>query len=305
MLTNRIGYVPALASRIRQRQKAAPPSASTLQTEINLKGILVGNGLFNDVLQRKGFYELACVRDFGGEGKRFLNLTMCEEMLQSSERCTDLGERCMASNRDTDICSATSSYCTEHLVGMITRVGLSPYDIRAPCYKDEEGGKLCMAPTTLYDWLNKTEIRQRLNVDKTAKYLPVNYELEMAFQANGEIGYPSDLLLTELLEDEVPVLIYVGNMDWYCNAPGMRYLVDGLAWHGQAAFRSLPYQDMYLVAEGSGESGGSGSNQTLWGFHKKYEELSFFEIDGAGHMAPADKGRETKELVYRWMAGML
>ncbi|OGM47807.1 hypothetical protein ABOM_003342 [Aspergillus bombycis] len=70
-----------------------------------------------------------------------------------------------------------------------------------------------------------------------------------------------------------------------------------LRWEGTGAFRKLPFEKLYLAA--GNEHGQS------WGYHKRYRQLSFFEIAGAGHMAPADKPAETLEMVQRWMAGEL
>ncbi|KAF3023097.1 hypothetical protein E8E14_013385 [Neopestalotiopsis sp. 37M] len=288
-------YVPALASRISDRQK----SLNGVQLKINLQGIMVGNGLFDDVVQRRGFYELACVHDFEGPGSRFLNASDCDEMLEHSQRCEALSVLCKESDGDVSICEASNTFCRKHIVGMIDRTGRSPYDIRQHCYEDDEGGELCMAPSTLHEWLNTTEVRKRLHVDDAAAYLPLNYDVEQAFADNGEVGYPSDFLLNELLDKhQLRTLIYVGNKDWYCNAPGTRYLVDGLAWRGQAGFRALPYTEMFLEPEDV-------DKRSTWGFHKKFDELSFFEIDDAGHMAPKDKARETREMVFRWINGEL
>ncbi|ETS76923.1 hypothetical protein PFICI_10797 [Pestalotiopsis fici W106-1] len=288
-------YVPALASRIYDRQKISNHD----QVKINLQGILIGNGLFNDVLQRRGFYELACVQEFGAPGKKFLNASDCDEMLVHSQRCEDLSILCKESDGDTVVCGASNSFCRKHIVGMIDRTGRSPYDIRQHCYEDDEGGELCMPPSTLHEWLNTTEVRRQLHVDDAASYIPLNYDLEQAFGNNGEIGYPSDFLLNNLLDKhQLRTLIYVGNRDWYCNAPGTRYLADSLAWHGQAAFRALPYAEMFLEPQHA-------ESRSTWGFHKKHEQLSFFEIDDAGHLAPKDKPRETREMVFRWINGEL
>ena len=310
-------YVPALAARIHEHQQRAFLTRYQ-PVNINLKGILVGNGLFNDAIQRRGFYELGCVRKFGYHGHHFLNATTCEEMLAHGQRCEDLSFRCAESDGDTEICGASNAFCRKHVVGMIGRTDRSPYDIRAHCYTEEEGGKLCMPASTLYNWMNQSYVRQGMNVDDTSLYQPINFELEADFEANGEVGYPSHFFLNDLLDQGLRVLIYVGNMDWYCNAPGMRYLVDSLQWHGQAAFRALPYKKMFLstkpidpgmasILGGDHEvpAGDEHAASHFWGYHKKHDQLSFFELDDAGHMVPADKPRETREMLLRWIAGDL
>jgi carboxypeptidase C (cathepsin A) len=41
--------------------------------------------------------------------------------------------------------------------------------------------------------------------------------------------------------------------------------------------------------------------KTLWAYHKKFNQLSFFEVVDSGHMALADKLAEILEMLQRWM----
>jgi len=81
------------------------------------------------------------------------------------------------------------------------------------------------------------------------------------------------------------VLIYVGNKDWYCNAPGTRHLVDALIWHGTAAFRAQPFQRY--------------QDSTV--YIKAWDLLTFVEIDGAGHMAPFDQPEIALGMMLDWI----
>lgn len=95
--------------------------------------------------------------------------------------------------------------------------------------------------------------------------------------------------LTDPLAQEIDVLVYVGNKDWYCNAGGMRYWVNHLPWRLLARFRS-PHEEPWVTAEG------------VWaGSRKCYDRLTFVEVFDAGHMVPMDKGPEAVSLVNWWM----
>lgn len=271
----------------------------------------------NVTVQRRGFHELGCTGGIVGP-EPLLDVGSCREMVDNTPKCEELEAACDSSGHDLELCKISNTFCTQHMSGLIKRTGRNPYDIRKRCIPDEEGGENCMKDSDLTSWLNSTRVKNAFGVDSNVTFKPVNYELEAAFDANGEIGYPSDFLVTRLLDAGVRVLIYAGNMDWLCNAPGMRHLVDSLQWSGRDTFRFLPFSKMYLGDEtGNIGHGNAGVQQAmrfsrqsahelrLWGYHKKFNLLSFFEVDDAGHMAPGDKPREVLALIQKWHQGIL
>lgn len=114
--------------------------------------------------------------------------------------------------------------------------------------------------------------------------------------------------IAQLLERGIRVLIYVGTYDMACNwvclislisdwrhpnsvlfmQVGNERMTLALEWSGQEAFVSQPMRDWFV-------------NDIVVGRTRSWKGLTFATIDGAGHMAPADKPKESLEMVKRWL----
>lgn len=90
----------------------------------------------------------------------------------------------------------------------------------------------------------------------------------------------------------------------------MRMLVDSLVWQGQAKFRALDYQKLSMpISPQAFQFPSQGiigmKHDSTFGFHKRYSHLSFFEVEGAGHMVPADKPEKSLLMLQMWVNGLL
>lgn len=296
-------YVPSLGARlIRSNTAALDKLASSTSHRkrggFNLKGIMVGNGLMDQTVQRRGFYEMGCTMPSGP----IFNETQCRDLAEHLPRCEKLEEACRDSGYDLLVCGVSDAFCQKHQWNIIVQTSRNPYDVRIDC--DEDPDQCADPPAGLLEWFNSPEVIAGLGIDAGA--LPVkslNMDLNADFQKSGEIGYPSHQWVTELLEQGVEVLIYAGNTDWLCTAPGMRYLVDSLAWSGNAAFRALPYETVREPCrEDEGEDAACDADRRVWGFRKSHRNLAFMEIDGAGHLTPGDQPEVALDMVLSWMA---
>lgn len=91
----------------------------------------------------------------------------------------------------------------------------------------------------------------------------------------------------------IRVLIYVGDKDWFCHASGMRRLVDeGLTWNDKPLFRMRRLAPWYSGAKPAG-------------VFKSLEPLTYAEIAEAGHMAPYDQPEATLTLINSFIRGHL
>lgn len=314
--------MPALAARIVNAAASSDTSVTIapynkMDIKINLQGIMIGNGLMNVTIQRRGYYELGCTSGpFGTEP--LLDANSCAKIADVMPTCEALESACALSHLDLEVCKFSNIYCHDHVAAQISNTDRYPYDLRRRCKLEDDGSLECEQPSTHESWMNSSLIRKAFGVDEAATYIPLNYEMEADFDANGEIGYPSDFLINELLGAKIRVLIYVGNMDWFCNAPGMRLLVDSLEWSGQEIFKSLPFRSMDWLSESDIflkwvqmrmqqpiASVRSWSESKLWGYHKKFDMLSFFEVDQAGHAAAGHRPQEVMELINRFISGDL
>ncbi|XP_072847045.2 retinoid-inducible serine carboxypeptidase isoform X1 [Pogona vitticeps] len=84
----------------------------------------------------------------------------------------------------------------------------------------------------------------------------------------------------ELLEANVNVTVYNGQLDLIVPTMGQEAWIRKLKWPKLKKFSAQRWQPLYACPE---------STQTA-AFHKSYDNLDFFWILKAGHMVPADQG---------------
>lgn len=191
-------YVPALGAHIQRRRTealarlAASTSDYTL-SDIKLRGIMVGNGLMNQAVQRRGFFEMGCER----EGA-FLNASQCEIAQKVGPRCELLEEACIQSGFDRSVCNLSDSVCQAGGWLLINQTPRSMYDVRTNCESDPD--RCEDPPSSLVRWLNSTEVRSELGVDPTAGCNPDSEQVAKDFAKSGEVGYPSHQWITEILD---------------------------------------------------------------------------------------------------------
>lgn len=69
---------------------------------------------------------------------------------------------------------------------------------------------------------------------------------------------------------------------------GNERMTLSLEWSGQKSFISQPMHNWLVDGKIVGKA-------------RSWKGLTYATIDGAGHMAPADKPKETFEMVKRWI----
>ncbi|KAL1903420.1 hypothetical protein Sste5346_000046 [Sporothrix stenoceras] len=281
-------WVPRLAERILDRETsglsqvvASTTSTSSVFAPIQLRGVLLGNTQVEQADQWKGFYDTGCTG-----AQPLFNATACTHIQLQAARCESLLPVCDRMHYDQALCAAVLQYCREESVFFIVEAGLNPYDFRRTC--DPERFPNCYQ--SLVDaeiYMSSERVRRGLGLSIHSDDRPFvleNYELSVAFTQNGDVGTSTSDAVRYLLDKDIPVLIYVGNKDWFCNAAGTRYWVNNMPWHGLAPFRAAPEQPWYYDGQQAGWS-------------KSYKNLKFVEVFDAGHMVPMDKGAEAVAMV--------
>ncbi|KAL4788876.1 Alpha/Beta hydrolase protein [Aspergillus venezuelensis] len=290
-------WVPALATTILQSQTLeealavqglgleSSVSRFTGGPAINLKGIIVGNGLIRQSIQNRGFFETACSGP--------------ESLFEPSE-CLDWAPRAMWCEKNLGICESkgmTSSDCklAEKKCSAISAVILeqkhrNPYDFRREC---ADPPKCYSELYHIDEYLNRTDIKEAMGVEDHLSFAGLSNEVLQKWDDLGDLWRPSDKHVNYLLNSGIRVLIYAGDKDLYCNTAGMRLLVDhGLNWYGQPfiQFRELmPWYNENKVA----------------GRWKSFEPLTYAEIAGGGHLAPFDKPQASLNLINSWIKGQM
>ncbi|KZS95435.1 serine carboxypeptidase [Sistotremastrum niveocremeum HHB9708] len=261
---------------------------------INLKSLLIGNGVTDEFRMIPSYYEMQCTP---ASVDPVLDISSCITMKTALPRCQKwLKESCLDSF-DTISCSAAYSFCSTHLMAPLEATGRNPYDISKPC---EDRSALCY-PVTKYirDYLNDPETRKLLGVSpalENVTFSSCNMAVGAGFRSNMDIirGH-TPYYLENLLDRGIKVLIYVGTYDWICNWVGNEAMVDALEWHGASDFKDQKLK-AWSTIKGQEVSSPAGKVKSSGG-------LTFLTIEGAGHMVPYDKPAEALEMVTRWVHG--
>ncbi|KAL9050228.1 MAG: hypothetical protein Q9162_006763 [Coniocarpon cinnabarinum] len=269
-------YIPVFAHEI----------LSHKNRNINLKSVLIGNGLTDGLTQYDYYRPMAC-----GEGgwPAVLDPSECQSMDNALPRCKSLIQNCYDSESVWS-CVPASIYCNNALIGPYQRTGRNPYDVREPC-KD---GNLCYSEIGwISDYLNKPAVMKALGAE-VSTYEGCNFDINRNFLFQGDWMKPYHRLVPKILEQEVPVLVYAGDADFICNWLGNLAWTEHLAWPGKKAYNQAAMED--LVVEGDKEHSKIGSVKSAGNF-------TFMRLHAGGHMVPHDQPLASLEMVNRWLSG--
>ena len=186
-------YIPVFASEILSHKKR----------NINLKSVLIGNGLTDGYTQYEYYRPMACG---GSVWPRVLPESECKSMDNALPRCQSLIENCYNSDSVWS-CVPASIYCNNAMIGPFQRTGYNVYDVRGKC---EDSSNLCYAALgPISEWLNKREVREALGAEVDS-YDSCNFDINRSFLFQGDWMQPFHRLVPGLLE-QIPVLIYAGD----------------------------------------------------------------------------------------------
>ena len=182
-------YIPVFTSEI----------LSHKNTNINLKSVLIGNGLTDGLTQYEYYRPMAC-----GDGgwPAVVDESQCQAMDNALPRCQSLIGSCYNSE-SVWTCVPAAVYCNNAIIGPYQRTGQNPYDVRVPC-KD---GSLCYEQLGwISKWLNKPEVMEALGAEVDS-YDGCNFDVNRNFLFAGDWMMPFHRLVPEILE-RLPILIY-------------------------------------------------------------------------------------------------
>ncbi|KIY47803.1 alpha/beta-hydrolase [Fistulina hepatica ATCC 64428] len=275
-------YLPEFAAQVYDQnaqliQAGIPP--------INLTSVMIGNGLSDLYSMIPSYWDMTCT---AASIPPILDIATCVRMRTMIPRCETWMKDACLNKFDSVECAAAVGVCGDVFSRM------NPYDISREC----EGGlseSLCYPVTkVISSFLDRSDIRAQLGVDPavSTNFTSCSAKVATAFGTTLDSFYPSTGHIEALLERGVHILLYVGSYDWICNWVGNDRMARALQWSGQAAFAAAPFSDWRIDGVPAGKirsvEGGL---------------LTFATIDGAGHMVPYDKPKESLEMLQRWMKG--
>ena len=183
-------YIPVFTSEILSHKKR----------NINLKSVLIGNGLTDGLTQYQYYKPMAC-----GEGgwPAVLDASECQAMDNSYPRCASLIENCYNSE-SVWTCVPASIYCNNAMIGPYQRTGQNVYDVRGKC---EDSSNLCYSEMGwISSYLNKKEVQKALGAE-VSNYESCNFDINRNFLFQGDWMMPFHRLVPGILA-EIPVVIY-------------------------------------------------------------------------------------------------
>ncbi|EKD20552.1 uncharacterized protein L3040_004158 [Drepanopeziza brunnea f. sp. 'multigermtubi'] len=266
-------YIPVFTSEILSHKKR----------NINLKSVLIGNGLTDGLTQYEYYKPMAC-----GEGgyPAVLDSGECQAMENALPRCQSLIQSCYDSESVWS-CVPASIYCNNAMIGPYQKTGQNVYDIRGQC---EDTSNLCYSALGwISEFLNKAEVQKELGVE-VSSYDSCNFDINRNFLFQGDWMQPFHRLVPGILE-QIPVLIYAGDADFICNWLGNQAWTEALEWPGQKAFNKAEIKDIKL------------DNGDKYGKIKNSGNFTFLQIFGAGHMVPMDQPEASLDFLNRWIGG--
>ncbi|KAL4867907.1 hypothetical protein BDV12DRAFT_170523 [Aspergillus spectabilis] len=270
-------YIPVFTSEILSHQKR----------NINLKSVLIGNGLTDGLTQYEYYRPMACG---GGGYPAVLDESSCQSMDNALPRCQSMIESCYSSE-SAWVCVPASIYCNNALLAPYQRTGQNVYDIRGKC---EDESNLCYKGMGyVSDYLNEASVREAVGAEVEG-YDSCNFDINRNFLFHGDWMKPFHRLVPGILE-QIPVLIYAGDADFICNWLGNKAWTEALEWPGQSEYADLPLEDLKIV---DNEHKGKKIGQI-----KSHGNFTFVRIYGAGHMVPMDQPESSLEFFNRWLGG--
>lgn len=190
-------YIPVFATEILKHKKR----------NINLKSLLIGNGLTDALNQYDQYRPMAC-----GDGgwPAVLEPSQCRSMDSALPRCLALIEGCYE-NDNVWTCVPATIYCNSALMGPYQRTGRNVYDVRKEC---DPGTSLCYAELDwISAWINKPEVLEAVGAEVDS-FNSCNFDVNRNFLFAGDWMKPFHRLVPAILE-EIPVLIYAVSLHFF------------------------------------------------------------------------------------------
>ena len=288
-------YLPNIASTIYKKNKnlalARYTNPELAPKHINLDTVMIGNGLTSPQYQFPSVPEYAC----GADSKYALfepDSPTCQTLEQQASTCKSLIDSCQKYNSRLT-CTPAALYCWSRLYGPAQESGKNLYDLRKTCDRQKDG-PLCYKEMSWIDTLlNTPSIKKNLGVPESVEFQSCNMNINQAFLLQGDSMHDSAALLPELIEDDIRVLIYVGEADFMCNYIGNLEWMQQLQTSYLDDFNNGTAKEWFVNGKSAGSvrKGGKGAGN-----------VAYVLISEAGHMVPHDQPEAALDMLNRWLA---
>lgn len=285
-------YIPAIGSVINENNKGNFQTLELFRekntlNQINLKSLLIGNGLTDPLVQYKYYSKMACENSYGP----VLDKATCANMDAQFPACERLIQNCYDSE-NVFACLPAAMKCNKDQIQPYQQTGMNPYDVREKC----KGGNLCYEILeSVQKYLNLPEVKEEVGAE-VDDYESCNMQINFRFQMAGDWMRPYVTRVPVLLEDGIRILIYSGDADFICNWMGNKAWTIELPWSGHEEFSQANDTEWY--SDRLGKQAGE---------LRKTEDgsFAFLRVFGAGHMVPYDQPESGLDMLQQWVSGEL
>ncbi|KAH7916117.1 Alpha/Beta hydrolase protein [Hygrophoropsis aurantiaca] len=275
-------YLPVFASEIYDKNKVAESEG---RPSLNLKSIMIGNGITDISTLYEGRYQIEC--GTAALDVPFQQISTCVRIKSALPRCQALMRNSCIDQFDHMNCGAAVQFCDNEMTTAYWASGRNVYDVSMVCKEQD----LCYPDeNAVADFLDLTSTRQMLGAESPGKFTVCSNTVGRNFVSHlDKWAHHTQHYVAELLERDIRVLIYAGTYDYQCNWIANKLWVDKLEWSGRTAYAGQTWRDWLVDGHTAGAT-------------KKAGGLTFATILGAGHMVPHDKPAEAQAMVSRWLA---
>ncbi|PWN52822.1 hypothetical protein IE53DRAFT_377822 [Violaceomyces palustris] len=290
-------YLPNVASVIHHKNKEASlaryadPSLAPIQ--INLKTVMIGNGLTAPQVQFPSLPEYLC-DDESPYSLWKSDSPTCQSLRTKAQTCKSLIDQCQKYDSRLT-CVPAALYCWSNLYGPAQQTGRNLYDLRRKCDRSEDkDGPLCYREMGWIETLlNKDDVKKQLGVPSSVHFQSCNTQVNQAFLLHGDSMHNSAALLPELIDDGKRVLIYAGEADAMCNWAGNKQWITALESSYGDEFRNATDKSWKMDGKQVGlvRKAGDGAGN-----------VAFIQVHEAGHMVPTDQPAVAAEMLEKWLA---
>lgn len=202
-------------------------------------------------------------------------------------KCVALIEEC---NKGDSIlnrfaCQSAFVVCNLGETSPYQMTGLNPYDIRLKCGDNP----LCYDFSMVEKWLNLDSTKTALHVREESHWQSCNMGINLKFHTDWMKDFSP--YVADLLNANIPALIYAGDVDFICNYMGNRAWTLGLDWTSGDEFRD------------AGDHEWADDDETSLGLARSADGFTFLQVYDAGHMVPSDQPAIALKMIRNFVEG--
>ncbi|KAL4442629.1 hypothetical protein ABPG74_007031 [Tetrahymena malaccensis] len=253
-------YIPAIGSYI----------IKTGDLQIKFRGVAIGNGWVDPYYQQPAYaeyaykYNLIDQDTYKATQQQF---TICSQYIKTGSTLELLA----------DACETPFNKITE-------KNNFDIYNYKTPCVnptcsEDDDDNKV-------QKFLSRVDVQQVLGVQGRTWSACV----DNVYSALSDLENRSSINdLINIVNANLKVLIYNGDLDFMCNYIGSENWVNNLNWKQQSQFQAAQYQTVKLNGKEVGKI-------------KGVSKLQFYIVYNAGHMVPKDQPEVALQLINTFIS---